>query len=780
MVNAKIEERLCRIIPSEQLNEWEKDELIENLSIYDEIFTEKILDQIAVIWPVSPGLCFSFLEELARSHGRMPPESIADWVKSILDAYEVGGLRSARLFMADFEKNFIRRLPREGALLLSEIEGKLLPYVRGLSGKNLMIAPSTRIFTDTTTLFMPEEIFIFKDKNQNFLAFKLIATFHWALLEKDLYCHNERQLPKLPGSKAFCAPKEIGPEDIYLDQFFSQFPHREFIQDIYHHLQLVRVVFFLKDNFTGLMTDARHLFERLRNKQATQAVAATPSYIIETIRHWLLSHCGQQKIPIIPHELGKTLSQLRSPDATTMETLESTVNLYSLYCAEASRHERLSPLLFQGELRLRAAHNARLLRRENNRQQFIEALSVILPPPVTHEEDNAEPADEAPLPGSIPKSSANVTAAKSADKEMAPPQGMSPEEIRFITLDDRAIELPEELRKLAREIENDLGNLPSLYISSARQMSGGSSKNPQKSPRDEPGKPLPGENTYDEWDFRRKGFRKNWCRLIEKKVIPAKGTFVASTLEKYRGQLIQLKRQFEMMRTQYRFVKRQRDGDEIDLDATIEAYGDQSAGFTPSDRLFIRLLRDERDIATLFLVDMSSSTEGWVCKTLKEALVLLSESLKALGDRYAIYGFSGMRRTRNEIFHVKAFDEPYDDAIRDRIAGISPMDYTRMGPPIRWATEMLSSVEARIRLLVILTDGKPEDYDDYKGEYAIEDTRHALIEAKLSGIHAFCITIDKEAQEYMSHMFGEINYTFINDVRKLPLRVPEIYRTLTS
>jgi len=219
---------------------------------------------------------------------------------------------------------------------------------------------------------------------------------------------------------------------------------------------------------------------------------------------------------------------------------------------------------------------------------------------------------------------------------------------------------------------------------------------------------------------------------------------------------------------------------DIDLDALTEAYADVRAGLVPSERLFVRLQRDERDIAALFLVDMSSSTEGWVGTALKESLVLLSEALHSLGDRYAIYGFSGMRRTRSEIFHVKDFTEPYSEEIKGRIAAISPMDYTRMGPPIRHFTKVLKDIDARVRLLIILTDGKPEDYDDYKGEYAIEDTRHALIEAKAAGIHPFCISIDKEAQDYLGHIFGEINYTFINDVKNLPLRVPEIYRTLTS
>ena len=196
--------------------------------------------------------------------------------------------------------------------------------------------------------------------------------------------------------------------------------------------------------------------------------------------------------------------------------------------------------------------------------------------------------------------------------------------------------------------------------------------------------------------------------------------------------------------------------------------------------MFIRLQRDERDIAVLFLVDMSSSTEGWINQALKEALILMGEALQVLGDRFAIYGFSGMRRLRSDFYQVKNFDEPYNEDIKGRIAAIGPQEYTRMGPPLRHAVELLQHVEARVRLLVTLSDGKPEDYDDYKGEYAIEDTRHALIEAKAAGIHPFCITIDKKAHDYIGHMYGEVNYIFVDEVRKLPQRLPEIYRVLTT
>lgn len=235
-----------------------------------------------------------------------------------------------------------------------------------------------------------------------------------------------------------------------------------------------------------------------------------------------------------------------------------------------------------------------------------------------------------------------------------------------------------------------------------------------------------------------------------------------------------------MLRSRERFVRRRRHGDDIDLDAMIEALGDSSAGLSPSDRLFVQLLRDERDIAAMFLVDMSNSTEGWVGVAVKESLVLLAEALEVVGDRYGIYGFSGMRRSGSELFHIKHLDEPYGAEVQGRIAAIGPKEYTRMGPPIRHVTKMLQQTQSTVRLLVVISDGKPEDYDDYKGQYAVEDTRKALLEARGCGVHSFCITIDKAAHDYLMHMFGKGNYIFVNDVLSLPSKMAEMYRLITS
>jgi nitric oxide reductase NorD protein len=139
-----------------------------------------------------------------------------------------------------------------------------------------------------------------------------------------------------------------------------------------------------------------------------------------------------------------------------------------------------------------------------------------------------------------------------------------------------------------------------------------------------------------------------------------------------------------------------------------------------------------------------------------------------------------MTRSACDYYIIKDFDEPYAETVKRRISGIAPKDYTRMGPHIRHSAKLLRSQEARTRLLITLSDGKPEDYDGYKGNYGIEDTRKALMEAREQGIHPFCITVDKEAASYLRHMYGEVNYIMIDDVRRLPLRITEIYRRLTT
>jgi len=689
----------------------------------------------------------------------LSPEQLPDWVKGILDVYEADGLRAAREYMADVEGNFLCRIRGEKGQSLDEAIPKLQLYLRGLSGRPLEVQRSSSVSTDTTHLFLPRESITPAHANDTFYIYKLLTSFLWAEIELDIYCQQET---------------ETG----YLEQFLLSFEDRQLATACYHLLQTVRRAAFLKSSLPGLMRDGRPLFKDMLKSIDGSYLSADPGDDFTAVRRWLLCCCADEPLPQISGETEATLHTMSAEILSHEEIFAATATFYKRVRRQGA-FTLPAPLFFQGELRPEEARLARLARREAQKQHFITALAAVIPLLPEKEKTEAEPKEKTKQAAEINESGVNLSPMRPDGKKTLEAEEKQ-NDPRYLCLDDEQLELPEELRHLAREIEDDLGELPAFYIASASQMAGGRSKAPAKSPLPEEGLSLQGGLLYDEWDFRRRGFRKSWCKLIEKRILPIKGTFVSATMEKYRGQILQLKRQFEMMRSQERFIKRQKDGDDIDLDALTEAHADIRAGLIPSENLFVRLQRDERDIAALFLVDMSSSTEGWVGTALKESLVLLSEALHSLGDRYAIYGFSGMRRTRSEIFHVKDFSEPYSEEIKGRIASISPMDYTRMGPPIRHFTRVLKDLDARVKLLILLTDGKPEDYDDYKGEYAIEDTRHALIEAKAVSIHPFCISIDKEAQDYLGHLFGDINYTFINDVKKLPLRVPQIYRTLTS
>jgi nitric oxide reductase NorD protein len=351
-----------------------------------------------------------------------------------------------------------------------------------------------------------------------------------------------------------------------------------------------------------------------------------------------------------------------------------------------------------------------------------------------------------------------------------------------IELDGRPLDVPDNVKGTMASILQDLGDIPEDYLQAAGdgvyyagKIDQPSSDDVWKGTYHEEGAFL-----YNEWDYERQHYRKNWAVLREMDVHPSHDSFVGDTLHKYRGLAMDLRRTFEALRGEDKLLKKQPYGDDVDIDALVEALADARHGEEMSERLFTKLHKLERNIAVMFMIDMSGSTKGWINDAEREALVLLCEALETLGDRYAIYGFSGMTRKRCEVYRVKSFDEPYDEEVRARISGIRPRDYTRMGVTIRHLTSLLNEVEARTKLLITLSDGKPDDYDTYRGAYGIEDTRMALIEAKRSGIHPFCITIDTEARDYLPHMYGAVNYAVIDEVRKLPLKVSDIYRRLTT
>ena len=301
---------------------------------------------------------------------------------------------------------------------------------------------------------------------------------------------------------------------------------------------------------------------------------------------------------------------------------------------------------------------------------------------------------------------------------------------------------------------------------------------------------------YDEWDRELTDHRLGWCRVVEKRVMHGDRSFVDDTRERHKGVISSIRHQFQLMKPENLLrVSNEVDGEEFDLNAVIDYVIDRRADGQQSERIYTKRLRRRRDVAVSFLLDQSSSTARTIgrhplqpytrpgrriIEIEKEGLVLMSEALEAVGDVYSINGFTSEGRRNVKFYVVKDFDEKYSDEVKRRIGGINYQNNTRLGAAIRHATAKLAKQDARTRLLIVLSDGRPYDHDYGDARYAREDTREALRQAKNEGITPFCITIDRESEAELKDLYGEIGYTIIDDVLTLPERLPGIYRRLTT
>jgi len=454
--------------------------------------------------------------------------------------------------------------------------------------------------------------------------------------------------------------------------------------------------------------------------------------------------------------------ELAEPGASALDSLELVPEFL----------DRLPPRLkrYQGDVHLDQVREALFSRIEREKAAMKQALGELQQQLENMQDDDAET-------GQSPKELGEFSLAE--DGEAAAGGDMNLE-LRY---DGNPVEMTPELEALLGSIMQDFGEVPDEHMEGI---------NPSMYPDDlesDGGDHLLGADgnedlanaiTYREWDYTRQRYREAFCTLNEFDVPTGEKGFVEETLEKYQGLLKSIKKTFEAVLGESRLQRKQSQGDDIDIDALVEAFADFSSGREMSDYVYTRYRNIDRNIAVMFMVDMSGSTLGWVNDAERESLILLCEALETLGDRYAIYGFSGRTNKRCEIYRVKRFDESYTDTVRERISGIRPKSYTRMGVAIRHLGHLLNLTHARTKILITLSDGRPEDYGGYKGRYGIEDTRHALLELRRDGIHSFCITIDKEAQDYLPHMYGVANYAVIDEVKKLPLKVADIYRRLTT
>lgn len=281
--------------------------------------------------------------------------------------------------------------------------------------------------------------------------------------------------------------------------------------------------------------------------------------------------------------------------------------------------------------------------------------------------------------------------------------------------------------------------------------------------------------TYPEWDCRMAAYRDPGATVHERLAPPGPQAWVDQTLGAHRAMLGSLRRRFEMLRSRRTTLRRQLDGDDIDLEACVDAHADFLAGLPMSPALYQSQRRSQRDTAILLLIDVSGSTDGWISShrrvidVEREALLLVCLALDSLGEPYAVQAFSGHGPQAVTVDEIKRFDEPYSADVALRIAGLEPDRYTRAGAALRHASAALMRRTASHRLLLLLSDGKPNDVDIYDGRYGVEDTRQAVTEAKLQGISPFCLTVDRNGSSYLPAVFGAQHYALLNRPELLPM-----------
>jgi len=719
---------------------------------------------------IKPELAFHFLLKVGDLLKFIKPEALDKWVALVLDISDVEGLNPAKEFILALNDHplFIRHWG-EGVSFF-EVHGILQNYVHALGNQDFHLEPGPNHYTDTQTIYVPERISVFPRKEDNALLYKIMITHKFLQTKLGTYGLDLNKLHQVEHTAAFQTNEHFRKDATPpLSRFWNLFSDPLLAEDLFNFFETIRIEAWIKENLPGLFREMNRLKKQLGLKRKINSKLPPKSLIVHNlINRWLTGDIIPLREPAlakVAEDMGQFLDSLGLSRTTVEDTAAAVLGAYGKLDGIPGFYDPVTPVLFMGRLKPEEAERGRQKRREATRVKFREELAKMIQdlPQCDQVEIEIPGTDDAP-----------------EDKNKSLPQQQVPSEL---LMDGNPVPIPEAMRKIITEIYEDLGAIPGAYVATADDMSGHSFRSLCQTPTGTSNilsEHTAGVHVYDEWDYRRKGYRKRWVLLRESDATMGDSDFSNEVLERYRGMIQSIKRQFERIQLSQVLLKRQKDGDRIDLDAAIEGFADQHAGLIPSERVFAHMRRNKRNIATAFLIDLSGSTKGWINDMERTALLILSEALQVLKDRFAIYGFSGRTRKRCELFRIKGFEEAYGETIKERISGLEPLDYTRMGPPIRHLTGILKQVEAQTRLMITLSDGKPDDYDIYKGQYGIEDTRQALLETRQAGIHPFCITIDKAEHHYLSHMYGPANYVFIDDIAKLPVKIPEIYRKLTT
>jgi hypothetical protein len=675
----------------------------------------------------------------------------------------------------------------EGGLTLDSIAQTLRLYVEGLSGRVINIAPLSSMpeesrIGDGNTIYLPSVVAEFEAESENFRMFKVMAAHAAGQIEFGTYARSSPSLlaalryvrntlglkepspasgtrearpatEALPNPEAAGAPAEApllqesdaphpngrsgrrrksrkspmpDPEIGFVD-IVSEFPNPETAMRLFTTIENGRIDYLLRSHYRGIRRDLDFVLSRMR--EARPGVETLPADLLPFELLFQVSMCGgatfdaQRAYPAIVCEMERVMTEYaRRPDATVGDSLVATCLVYKMLVEQPSQSDRTT--------------------------------------------------DDPDLPGQESEGSGSGDSSQDANADSGQ--------------DRRQVEIKEDpLSFWASNLTQDIS--PESDLLGQFNQTESAEQDLEKGDR---------SFYYDEWDRDLADYRTRWCRVIERASSRGSRGFVEMVRSRYSGIISSVRYQFQLLRPEnLRRIRGEIDGEDYDLQAVIDYALDKRSTGLIDDRLYTRKLRRERDVAVSFLLDMSSSTARTISRypnkpytqpgqriidIEKEGLVLMSEALEAVGDAYSMQGFTSEGRRNVKFYVIKDFSEHYSAEVERRIGGITYQNNTRLGAAIRHAAWRLGSREARTKLLIVLSDGRPYDHDYGDSRYAREDTRMALRQTRLLGITPFCITIDRESEDQLKDMYGEVGYTIIDEVLSLPERLPGIYTRLTT
>jgi hypothetical protein len=695
-------------------------------------------------------------------------EQFEEWVDNGMEGSAGVSAKARRSYFALETRASNERLQETRlGLPLEKIQGILRIYIEGLTGKEVEISPLSAIphesrIGDGRTIYLPATISEFEDDEIDFRLYKVLAAhgagqIEFGTFERDtvelkaayadlleLYEASAEQLDAfslagyiedVQGGEKASPNKEVKPRHTILPKdsdykaVLKVFPEPRLAKKIFGTMENARIDSRLRQSYRGLRKDLDLMQRFLRENRPF--IFDLPMHQVPFELLFQITLCGgatddapQFYKQIVSEIEGVVASYLTLKNATVADSLMATSRVYSLF-------QNIAPEQTQ----------------EQESEQDDEKGEYSY-----DDKDATEAVTEDKIKRDQPKMAQDIRDLFSA----------------WNSLDDEGD--PDDLQGAEAWTQ---GEMPEQQLEADEIAF-----------------------SYDEWDRELSDYRVGWSRVIEKKVKHGDRNFVELARSRYRGVISSIRHQFQLMKPEnLTRINRELDGEDYDLNALVDFVIDRKADGHQSENIYTKRLRKQRDVAVSILLDQSSSTARTITRNPlqpytypgrriieieKEGLVLMSEALEAVGDVYSINGFTSEGRRNVKFYVVKDFSEKYSDDTERRIGGITFQNNTRLGAAIRHAAHKLLRQEARTKLLIILTDGRPYDHDYGDARYAREDVREALTEAKTSGITPFCITIDRESESELKELYGDVGYTIIDDVLSLPERMPNIYRRLTS